>query len=476
MLLRLAISCSAILPTLFSLALVSQAQAQSTETLPCYTLQVASFPDTSLAEKFVAKLQRAGEKPGWGTVELPKRGRWTRVFIGSFKTIETARLYGKELVERRIIEEYLVKTTDDVETLSRPRTAMSLNLQPASDSARLIRASIVSQSSEPAIERIKPVSSASTFSSSLRPAAGSDSAIKAINPERLLVAGSLMPAYSAPLPAAAKTKLALAPPISMNSLPRPDPARMAFNLIVGESAQKGGLWVTGDINEALNRLRWIVGRENAELISLDESGRLRLNRMLLIRAANASEANPLEAPLLVANYINSNEGLLLLVQLSQGRYRYCLRIGRQAPTAGGMIEVTGSANLDNNFDSRINPYRRDGKKLGRELPPENFDSLIAINPIALWFNLRMKSIVPVGHITFHELAEAHAKLELRLDYLERDAQPGAHNIAISREERLKSQRPFSDVIVTLGANRVLRSEEEIRQFYSENGDLGGSKR
>jgi hypothetical protein len=136
----------------------------------------------------------------------------------------------------------------------------------------------------------------------------------------------------------------------------------------------------------------------------------------------------------------------------------------------------GSINLDNNYDSRINPYRRGGKKLDNERPPGDFDSLIAINSIALWFNLRTNSLVPVAHITFHELAEAHAKLELRLDYLEQGAQAGAHDVAIAREERLKSQRPFSDVIITLGSNRVLRSEEEIRQFYSRSSAGGGSKR
>jgi hypothetical protein len=166
----------------------------------------------------------------------------------------------------------------------------------------------------------------------------------------------------------------------------------------------------------------------------------------------------------------------LIVQVSQGAHRYRLHIGRQAPTLGAQAEVGGSINLDNNYDSRINPYRRKGKKLDSERPPAGFDSLVAINPIALWFNLETSSLVPSGHITFHELAEAQAKLDFSLDYLAQGVRPGAHNLAIGRERILKAQRPFSDVIITYGSNRVLRSEEEIRQFYSQAGNVGLSQR
>jgi hypothetical protein len=174
----------------------------------------------------------------------------------------------------------------------------------------------------------------------------------------------------------------------------------------------------------------------------------------------------IEAPLAVTNYIYSNEGLLLLVQLTQARHRYRLHIARQAPTRGAEVEVTGGLNLDNNFDSRINPHRRSGTKLDNERPPDGFDSLVAINPVACWFNQLTNQVVPAGHIIFHEMAEAHAKLELGLDYLGDAGRPGAHDVALQREQRLKSQRPMSGVVITAGSNRVLRSEEEARQFFS----------
>ncbi|HST23716.1 MAG TPA: SPOR domain-containing protein [Blastocatellia bacterium] len=440
------------------LSLISLAQAQTNENAPCFTLQVASFPDTALAEDFAAKLARAGESTGWGTVELPGRGHWTRVFVGSFKTIGAARGYGEALVARGLIAEYLVKTAYDVKSLSRPRTVG------------------ISTGGNPMTEKKRAVLNPTMKASQAQPFVVSSHNVETIKAVRTFLPTDLRDYSSATLPVARKVKLSLAPSIDTASIPRPDPVRLAFNFIVGTTAQRGGLWLTGDKKEGLERLQWIVGSENVDLISLDENGRVKLNKKLLAQAAGAGETNSLEAPLIVADYINSNEGLLLLAQLTQGAHRYCLHIGHQAQTASGLIEVTGSINLDNNYDSRINPYRRGGKKLGNERPPEGFDSLIAINPVARWFNLRTNSLVPVAHITFHELSEAHAKLDMRLDYLEHGSQAGAHNVAIAREERLKLQRPLSDVILTLGSNRVLRSEEEIRQFYSQASHTGGSKR
>ena len=90
--------------------------------------------------------------------------------------------------------------------------------------------------------------------------------------------------------------------------------------------------------------------------------------------------------------------------------------------------------------------------------------MVAINPAARWLNLATSRMIPVGLITFHELAEAHAKLEMGLDYLRRGSQPGAHEVAMEREVELKAQRPRSDVVVTLGTNQVFSSEEGVRQL------------
>jgi hypothetical protein len=227
------------------------------------------------------------------------------------------------------------------------------------------------------------------------------------------------------------------------------------------------LWITGDTEVGLTRLRWIAGEDAADLITVESDGQVKLDTLGVAKAAGADRVPPLEGPLAVTDYICANEGLLLLVQLTHARHRYRLHFASKAPTRGSAVQVTGGVNLDNNFDSRINPNRRLGRKLDTERPPEGFDSLVAINPVARWFNQQTNQLVPGAHIAFHELAEAYAKLEMGLDYLGDSIRPGAHEVALAREKRLKSQRPHAGVVLTDGPNRVLRSEEEIREFFSQ---------
>jgi hypothetical protein len=224
--------------------------------------------------------------------------------------------------------------------------------------------------------------------------------------------------------------------------------------------------LSGDIRESLARLRWIAGADGAELLVIEEDGRVRVDLSRLVRVGRGAKGGPAYSPFSIANSIYSNEGLLLLIELTHSSHKYLLHLGRTAPTAGLAVKVAGSLNMDDNFDSRINPYRKSGTKLATERPPEGFASVVALNPAARWFNLETSRLVPVGHITFHELAEAYAKVELGLDYLVQASLPGAHDLAIEREKLLKLQRPRSEVVLTLGSNRVLKSEEELRQFYS----------
>jgi hypothetical protein len=136
-----------------------------------------------------------------------------------------------------------------------------------------------------------------------------------------------------------------------------------------------------------------------------------------------------------------------------------LHIGRRAPTEAGDVIVQSCLNLDNRFDSRINPRRRNGVKLMNEQPPRGFDSVVAINPSTQWLNLMTNRMVPPGNITFHELAEAHARVEFGFDYLGQGSCPGAHDTALEREAKLFSQRPLSDTVITRGDNRIVLTED-----------------
>lgn len=444
----------------------SAALAKSDRAAPHFTLQVASFPDTALAGRFSVGLVSAGENPVFETVEIEGRGIWTRVFVGLFDTTDAARRCGVTLVARGIIREFLVKKVDPILALTRPRRVAG------SDSKVPIYTGNSGLSAK-SMMAVLDESTGSDSSANRRPAYGMRTETQPGNNEGGLPQKVLRHPVSTPLPIVKAAPFRLAPRVDASLIPRPDPVRLAFKLVTGEvrnapsaTGQRGGLWVSGDAAEGLARLRWIVGEENGGLINLDADGRVRFDMKLLAKAAGRGETR-VQDPLRAVEYISSNEGLLLLVQLAQGRYRYLLHVGQQAPTSGKSVETAGSINLDNNVDSRINPYRKNGKKLDGERPPEGFDSLIGLNPVARWFNLSTNCWVQAGEIVFHEIAEAYAKLELGLDYLDHGSRPGAHALALEREQRLKSQRPGADIVITTGSNRLLRTEEEIRIFTAE---------
>jgi hypothetical protein len=394
---------------------------------PRFTVQVAAFSDETKANKLIAHLIERGLQPTQGTLELPGRSRWIQVFVGSFASQKAARRYGQNLIARGIIKSFLVKA------------AASLNIL-----GRRSVSHLVGSTSPPGAESIR-----------VKPSFHTDWAVQ--------LAPKPRGAIDFPVRPLALNKVVI---VDVGPLPWPDPVEIAFSQFAGRNnSGRGGLWLTGDIDEGLARLRWIAGPD-ARLISIDRTGRVILDKQLLAKAVGSNQARA-GAALRAANYISSNEGLKLLVQLTQGPHRYQLHIGNRAQTAEGEVEIEASINLDNNYDSRINPYRRGGKKLGRELPPEGFDSLVAINPTARWFNLRTGRLVPPGCITFHELAEAYAKVQLGLEYLPREAKPGAHNLALERELKLQTERSAMDVVVTAGSNRVLRSERELRRFSQE---------
>jgi len=456
---------SYLLATLLISTIPATAHLRPDEFVVTFTIQVASYPDTHAAKMYAAKLADAGEQPVCDTVGIEGRGQWTRIFIGIFDTPQAAKQYGDALRSRGVITGFFVKRASPNLALTRPRRVVfveSRNRATAGTSPTITQ--------EPSLPQARPIINLPV----VRPSAGGRKNGTAAN-RRAPTGISNVDRVNVVLPIQKIAALGIAPDIDSGLLPRPDPVDLGFRLVNLESRagfrttdHKAGLWISGDVAEGLSRLRWIVGPENAESVNVDSEGRVRLDRKLLAKAARIEESS-VDDPLKALDYITSNEGLLLLVQVSEGRYAYLFHVGRQAPTAGRPVETTGSINLDNNIDSRINPYRKNGKKLDDERPPEGFDSLIGLNPIARWFNLSTNSWVQGGEIVFHELAEAYAKLEFGLDYLDQGFRQGAHATALKREARLKAQRPRDDIVITIGSNRLLRTKHEIRLFYAESG-------
>ena len=227
--------------------------------------------------------------------------------------------------------------------------------------------------------------------------------------------------------------------------------------------RRGGLWLSGNLQEGMARLRWIAGPENAGLLIIDKSGQVRIDENALSRKVEARRATGQSPALALSLYILSNEGLLLLEQLTQADRKYHLHIGDRVITLGGEVEVKSVLNLDNNFDGRINIYRPRGVKMLTERPGQGFDALISINPDVVWYNLGYQRVISPGIVTFHELAEAYAKIEYGLEYLPNGLLPGAHSVAVQREYALQSQRPELSNAITAGENLSINAVQETRK-------------
>ena len=81
--------------------------------------------------------------------------------------------------------------------------------------------------------------------------------------------------------------------------------------------------------------------------------------------------------------------------------------------------------------------------------------------------LHEKRLIPIGSITFHELAEAYAKVELGYEYLRNGPIPGAHEVAINREIILKHQRPNVETVTTIGPNWVYSIDDKQQRTFLE---------
>jgi hypothetical protein len=412
-----------------------------------FTLDLAVSPDS--LERLAVDLKKLGVQ-AIGSSSATTSSRQIHILVGPFNSADAAARYGNFLVARGVIVGFTVREPGRPGATSRaagPDRALKFSYDAAlSDSSR---------------------TSSWRDAGSLAPTNEGAGASGPSGPK-------LPPASNVAASDVAMTGTPATPPVAAAAMSGgPDPVNVALHDIAGVKVERtGGLWLAGDVDEGFSRLQWIAGPGNANVLQLAADGKVSLRSAVLMHVSGADRAGAV-ASLVLTDYIKSNEGLYLLAQLVAAENRYCLYLGARVPTAGNDIEIDGAINLDNNFDSRINTYRRDGMKLPNECPPEGFDSLVAINPAAHWFNLRVKHMVSDGVIVFHELAEALAKVDSGLEYLPDGLRAGAHDIAVQREQRLQSERPGSGTVITLGSNVVFKNRESFMKFKAEHQTAPG---
>ena len=142
---------------------------------------------------------------------------------------------------------------------------------------------------------------------------------------------------------------------------------------------------------------------------------------------------------LTAGDLSGNEGAVLLNQLATSSNVYTYTEG---PTKGGV------QNLDRGADWRYGKGKGPG-----DLPPPGVDDAISIDPSVRYVDAATgtKSVSRPA-TAFHEMAEAYAKVDKGMPYVQKGGGPGAHEDARQRERTLIGQRqdftqfPAGDVV------------------------------
>ena len=187
------------------------------------------------------------------------------------------------------------------------------------------------------------------------------------------------------------------------------------------------LQIAGDLEDIKKQLREILGTEDADK-----------------RIAFDAKTNTITIDITGID-LSKNEGAALLNDVSKSKSVYEVSVGSSVETLGGTVSLIPNrrggdwmANLDNNPDDRYNNRRPPGK-VDQEKPRRGIDDQLAFNFDFLHKNSESNTKLkqaPDHTITFHELAEAYAKVEHNKQYAL------AHQEAMDRETRLRDQRPY----------------------------------
>jgi hypothetical protein len=185
------------------------------------------------------------------------------------------------------------------------------------------------------------------------------------------------------------------------------------------------LTISGDLDELKKQL--------AEMLGTDDAAK---------RIKFDAKTNTITVDLTGID-LNKNEGAALLNDVISSNKVYDVKIGTSVDTKGGEISLVPQlkngrvqndliANLDNNPDVRYT-------KGDKDRPKNDVDDHIAFNYD--WRDKHSESNTKLKlarnwTTTFHELAEAYAKVDGSMQYAQ------AHQKAIDRETKLREQRPY----------------------------------
>jgi cell division septation protein DedD len=77
-----------------------------------FTINVASFKTQPSADRYVEELKKVGIDAYVWEVNLPEKGKWHRVAVGHFPTLQEAKDHKEELIQKGISGSFITKVTE----------------------------------------------------------------------------------------------------------------------------------------------------------------------------------------------------------------------------------------------------------------------------------------------------------------------------------------------------------------------------
>ena len=78
-----------------------------------YTLQVGSYPDMDTAKPHADEMEKKGVHPFLRPVDLKSKGKWFRLYVGGYSTIDEAEAAGTRYKAEKVIQSFLVAHTPE---------------------------------------------------------------------------------------------------------------------------------------------------------------------------------------------------------------------------------------------------------------------------------------------------------------------------------------------------------------------------
>jgi hypothetical protein len=220
-----------------------------------FAIQILGARAAARDDEFARRIAADSGSCAWSVMN--KGGHLQRVYIGLFSQETTAKEYGDRLLSLGVIADLRIEQVYDLRAFTRARSVAD---------CKQLRYAAAESTTSPGTETGSPFESIGREADE----AGLSGDVAGSEPGPVLAPDGAGDEASVPcdgnvlLP---RISFSLEPgsraAVESGPIPQPNPAARAIYELTGRipGADDGGLWLSGDVEEATDRLRWIIGQQ-----------------------------------------------------------------------------------------------------------------------------------------------------------------------------------------------------------------------